>query len=168
MFSQLHQGSQVWILDKSGKRPELKVGQVTNTPQVAPKYNTQNPAMTGFQPEMVVDLIVATDGRQYDLKQLHAGLQIEARDDIKAVISDSQESMLQEIEAMSVQSQQVLDSEAYHRDVLESCEQWRRMLNPRYEKEQRRDEQIDALTKRFDAFENKVGKALDKILQSKE
>ena len=134
MFSQLHQGSQVWILDKSGKRPELKVGQVTNTPQVTPKYNTQNPAMTGFQPEMVVDLIVATDGRQYDLKQLHAGLQIEARDDIKAVISDSQESM----------------------------------LNPRYEKEQRRDEQLDALTKRFDAFENKVGKALDKILQSKE
>ena len=130
-------------------------------------YNTQNPAMTGFQPEMVVDVIVATDGRQYDLKQLHANLQIENRDDIKAVISDSQESMLQEIEAMSTQSQHALDAEPYHRDVLNSCEQWRRMLNPRYEKEQRRDEQLDALTRRFDAFENKVGKALDKILQSK-
>lgn len=167
MFSQLRQGSQVWILDKSGKRPELKVGQVTNTPQVSPKYNTQNPAMTGFQPEMVVDLIVKTNTKEYDLKQLHANMQIEARDDIKAIVSDSQESMLQEVESMFAMSKQVLDSEDYHRDVLESCEQWRRMLNPRYEKEQKRDEQIDALNKRFDAFETKVSKALDKILANK-
>ena len=167
MFSQLRQGSQVWILDKSGKTPELKMGQVTNVPQVVPKYNTQNPAMTGFQPEMVVDIMVKTDSKEYALKQLHANLQTESRDDIKAVISDSQESMLQEVESMSAMSQQIVDSEAYHREVLEKCEQWRRMLNPRYEKEQKRDEQIDALNKRFDAFENKFSKALDKILASK-
>ena len=167
MFSQLRQGSQVWILDKSGKTPELKMGQVTNVPQVVPKYNTQNPAMTGFQPEMVVDIMVKTDSKEYNLKQLHANLQTESRDDIKAVISDSQESMLQEVESMSAMSQQIVDSEAYHREVLEKCEQWRRMLNPRYEKEQKRDEQIDALNRRFDAFENKFSKALDKILASK-
>ncbi len=167
MFSQLRQGSQVWILDKSGKTPELKLGQVTNVPQVVPKYNTQNPAMTGFQPEMVIDIMVKTDSKEYDLKQLHANLQTESRDDIKAVISDSQESMLQEVESMSAMSKQIVDSESYHREVLEKCEQWRRMLNPRYEKEQKRDEQIDALNKRFDAFENKFSKALDKILASK-
>ena len=167
MFSQLRQGSQVWILDKSGKTPELKMGQVTNVPQVVPKYNTQNPAMTGFQPEMVVDIMVKTDSKEYNLKQLHANLQTESRDDIKAVISDSQESMLQEVESMSAMSKQIVDSESYHREVLEKCEQWRRMLNPRYEKEQKRDEQIDALNKRFDAFENKFSKALDKILASK-
>ena len=83
MFSQLRQGSQVWILDKSGKTPELKLGQVTNVPQVVPKYNTQNPAMTGFQPEMVVDIMVKTDSKEYNLKQLHANLQTESRDDIK-------------------------------------------------------------------------------------
>lgn len=167
MFSQLRQGSQVWILDKSGKAPELKVGQVTNVPQVVPMYNTQNPAMTGFQPEMVVDLTVKTDTKEYDLKQLHANLQTEVRDDIKAVISDSQESMLQEVEAMFAVSKQVIESQQYHQDVLAMCEQWRRMLNPRYEKEQKRDEQIDALNKRFDAFEDKFSKALDKILASK-
>lgn len=167
MFSQLRQGSQVWILDKSGKTPELKMGQVTNVPQVVPMYNTQNPAMTGFQPQMVVDLTVKTDGKEYDLKQMHANLQTEMRDDIKAVISDSQESMLQEVEAMFAMSKQVVESESYHRNVLEKCEQWRRMLNPRYEKEQKRDEQIDALNRRFDAFEDKFGKALDKILSSK-
>ena len=167
MFSQLRQGSQVWILDKSGKTPELKVGQVTNVPQVVPMYNTQNPAMTGFQPEMVVDLTVKTDTKEYDLKQLHAKLQTEVRDDIKAVISDSQESMLQEVEAMFAVSKQVIESQQYHQDVLAMCEQWRRMLNPRYEKEQKRDEQIDALNKRFDAFEDKFSKALDKILASK-
>ena len=167
MFSQLRQGSQVWILDKSGKTPELKMGQVMNIPQVVPTYNTQNPAMTGFQPEMVVDVTVKTDSKEYELKKLHANLQIEARDDIKAVISDTQESMLQEIEAMSAQSKQIVDSQGYHREVLNKCEQWRRMLNPRYEKEQKRDEQIEALNKRFDAFEDKFGKALDKILASK-
>ena len=167
MFSQLRQGSQVWILDKSGKTPELKMGQVMNIPQVVPTYNTQNPAMTGFQPEMVVDVTVKTDSKEYELKKLHANLQIEARDDIKAVISDTQESMLQEIEAMSAQSKQIVDSQDYHREVLNKCEQWRRMLNPRYEKEQKRDEQIEALNKRFDAFEDKFGKALDKILASK-
>ena len=157
----------MWILDKSGKAPELKVGQVTNVPQVVPMYNTQNPAMTGFQPEMVVDLTVKTDTKEYDLKQLHANLQTEVRDDIKAVISDSQESMLQEVEAMFAVSKQVIESQQYHQDVLAMCEQWRRMLNPRYEKEQKRDEQIDALNKRFDAFEDKFSKALDKILASK-
>lgn len=167
MFSQLRQGSQVWILDKSGKTPELKVGQVTNIPQVVPMYNTQNPAMAGFQPDMVVDVTVKTDTKEYELKQLHANLQIEARDDIKAVISDTQESMLQEVEAMSAQSKQIIDSQEYHKEVLGKCEQWRRMLNPRYEKEQRRDEQIDALSRRFDAFENKFERALDKILASK-
>lgn len=167
MFSQLRQGSQVWILDKSGKTPELKMGQVTNIPQVVPMYNTQNPAMTGFQPDMVVDVTVKTDSKEYELKQLHANLQIEARDDIKAVISDTQESMLQEVEAMSAQSRQIVDSQVYHQEVLNKCEQWRRMLNPRYEKEQKRDEQIEALNKRFDAFEDKFGKALDKILASK-
>lgn len=167
MFSQLRQGSQVWILDKSGKSPELKMGQVTNIPQVVPIYNTNNPAMTGFQPEMVVDVTVKTDSKEYELKQLHANLQIEARDDIKAVISDSQESMLQEVEAMSAVSRQVVESQDYHKEVLNKCEQWRRMLNPRYEKEQKRDEQIDALNRRFDAFEDKFGKALDKILASK-
>lgn len=167
MFSQLRQGSQVWILDKSGKSPELKMGQVTNIPQVVPMYNTNNPAMTGFQPEMVVDVTVKTDSKEYELKQLHANLQIEARDDIKAVISDTQESMLQEVEAMSAVSRQVVESQDYHKEVLNKCEQWRRMLNPRYEKEQKRDEQIDALNRRFDAFEDKFGKALDKILASK-
>ena len=157
----------MWILDKSGKAPELKMGQVMNIPQVVPTYNTQNPAMTGFQPEMVVDVTVKTDSKEYELKKLHANLQIEARDDIKAVISDTQESMLQEIEAMSAQSKQIVDSQGYHREVLNKCEQWRRMLNPRYEKEQKRDEQIEALNKRFDAFEDKFGKALDKILASK-
>lgn len=164
MFSQLRQGSQVWILDKSGSQPDLKIGQVANVPQVVPNYNTQNPAMTGYQPEMVVDVVVHTDGKEYDIKQLHAALQIETRDDIKAVISDSQESMLLEIENMSTQSQHILDSEDYHRAVLQNCEKWRRMLNPRYEKEQKRDEQIDALSKRFDAFESKFSRALDKIL----
>ncbi len=168
MFSQLRQGSQVWILDKSGKSPELKAGQVTNVPQVVPMYNTQNPAMTGFQPEMVVDVIIKTDSKEYDLKQLHANMQTEVRDDIKAVISDSQESMLQEVEAMFALSKQVIDSQEYHQNVIGKCEQWRRMLNPRYEKEQKRDEQIDALNRRFDAFEDKFGKALDKILASKE
>ncbi len=167
MFSQLRQGSQVWILDKSGKTPELKTGQVTNIPNVVPTYNTQNPAMTGFQPDMVVDVTVKTDTKEYELKQLHANLQIEARDDIKAVISDSQESMLQEVEAMSAQSKQIVDSQDYHKEVLNKCEQWRRMLNPRYEKEQKRDEQIESLSRRFDAFENKFEKALDKILSSK-
>ena len=157
----------MWILDKSGKAPELKMGQVMNIPQVVPTYTTQNPAMTGFQPEMVVDVTVKTDSKEYELKKLHANLQIEARDDIKAVISDTQESMLQEIEAMSAQSKQIVDSQGYHREVLNKCEQWRRMLNPRYEKEQKRDEQIEALNKRFDAFEDKFGKALDKILASK-
>lgn len=168
MFSQLRQGSQVWILDKSGKRPELKVGQVTNVPQVTPQYSTQNPVMTGFQPEMVVDVTVVTDGKQYDLKQLHAGVQIETREDIKAVISDSQESMLQEIEAMNTISQKALEAEDYHRDIISSCEQWRRMLNPRYEKEQKRDEQLEALSKRLDTFENKISKTLEKLLSSKE
>ena len=158
----------MWILDKSGNSPELKVGQVANVPQVVPKYNTQNPAMTGFQPEMVVDVIIKTDSKEYDLKQLHANMQTEVRDDIKAVISDSQESMLQEVEAMFALSKQVIDSQEYHQNVIGKCEQWRRMLNPRYEKEQKRDEQIDALNRRFDAFEDKFGKALDKILASKE
>lgn len=154
----------VWILDKSGDRPELKSGQVVNIPQTQPKYNTQSPAMNGFQPEMVVDLVVKAGEKEYDLKQLHANLGIEPREDIKAVISDTQEAMLQEVEAMSQRSQQIVESVDYHKGVLEACEQFRRQLNPRYEKEQQRDEAIENLNRRFDAFENKVGKALDQLL----
>lgn len=164
MFSQLRQGSTVWVLDKNGEEPELRLGQITNAPQVQPKYNMQNPAMNGFQAELVVDLTIKAGEKEYDLKRMPAGQNIETRDDIKAVISDSQEAMLQEVEAMSVHSQQIVDSAPYHEKVLVCCEKFRRMLNPRYEKEQQRDEAIDQLNKRFDALEARIGTALDRML----
>lgn len=164
MFSQLRPGSIIYILDKR-ETPRLITGQVANVTQPQPKYNTQNPAtMIGMQPELVMDVLVKTEGSEYDLKQLHANMSIEQRPDIKAVISDSREAMLQEVDMMQAQSQRIVDSHDFNKGVVKACEQMKRQLNPNYEKEQKRDEQIEALNKRFDTFEKKFGAAIDKIL----
>lgn len=168
MFSQLRQGSVIYILEK-GEQTQLRTGQVVSVSQPQPMYNTQNPTMMiGMQPEMVVDVTVKADGKEYDLKQLHAGLSIEARPDISCVISDNREAMLQEVESIQTESRQVIDSEPYHKARLKACEQIVRQLNPNYEKEQRRDEQLEELSKRFDNFESKFSRVMDKILATKE
>lgn len=164
MFSQLRQGSMVYILDSSDT-PKLVTGQVIAVSQPQPKYNTSNPAaMIGMQPDMVMDITVKTGEKEYELKQIHANMSIEHRPDIKAVISDTREAMLQEVDMMQAKSQQIVDSFDYNKGVVKACEVIKRQLNPNYEKEQKRDEQIEALNKRFDAFETKFGKAIDQIL----
>lgn len=164
MFSQLRQGSLIYILDKS-EAPRLLTGQVTQASQPQPRYNTQNPAtMIGLQPEMVMDISVKAGEQEYELKQMHANMSIEPRPDIKAVISDSREAMLQEVDTLQMQSQQIVDSYDYNKGVVNACEVIKRQLNPNYEKEQKRDEQIEALNRRFDAFEDKFGRAIEKIL----
>lgn len=151
MFSAIRQGSPIYILEK-GDVPSLKIGQVISVGNPTPKYNTTTAGVgIGITPEMVIDIRAKADEQEYDFKQLPSAQSIANYGN--AVVSDSREAMLAEVDGMRQSSQLAIDKVEYHKGVVEACEEMLKTLNPNYAKEQARDEAISDLTKRLTTFE---------------
>lgn len=140
----------------------LKVGQVTSVGAPFPKYKTITPNVgVGIQPEMVVDIHAKTDEQEYDFKQLPCNSSVSNYGN--AIVSDSREAMLSEVDDMKQRSQGILDSVEYHEKVLVACDEMLKSLNPNFAKEVARDEAINSLSERLDNFEKKFGQSLSNI-----
>lgn len=158
MFSQLRKGNTIYILEK-GETPKLIVGQVVQEGKQVPKYNTPQIGQYGLQTEMIVDVTEVKAGEQtFKFEKLPVSATL--HDYGNAIVSDSREAMLQQVENMRVQSQQILDSIDYHRNVVSAVENMLEELNPRYKEEKKRDAAIRELGERFDDFEDRIGKSL--------
>lgn len=158
MFSQLRKGNTIYILEKS-ETPVLKTGQVVQEGKQVPKYNTPQIGQYGLQTELVVDVTEVRAGEQsYKFEKLPANASV--HDYGNAIVCDSREAMLQEVETMRVQSQQILDSVDYHKNVVSAVEGMLEELNPRYKEEKQRDAAIRELGNRLDDFEDRIGKSL--------
>lgn len=163
MFSNLRQGNLIYILEK-GDNHALHIGQVVKTGNLQPKYNAQNPALSmGLNAEMVIDVIVKTETKEFDLRELHGNLSIEERPDINAVVSDNREAMLQEVDALERTSRQRLEMKDYDEATISRCQEYKRKLNPNYDKELRRDEAINDLTERFNGYDERLNNISDTL-----
>lgn len=142
MFSGLRTNSIFYVLDK-GENPSLRIGQVVSVSNPQPKYPT---TYNGFNPngmEMFVDVVVKLPNEQIEFKQLPANLQIANSDQF--VVSESREAMDAEVDAMYRHSKDIVDSEPYHKRVMEECLKMRATLNPQIAKEKQQEEEIKNL-----------------------
>ncbi len=150
MFSALRQGSVVYILEK-GENPVLKVGQVVSITQ--PNYSS-NFLMNGA----TVDINVKVNNQNMDFKNVPASQSVVNYNN--AVITETKELMSNEVDNMLQSSRSIVDSVAYHNNIITSCESILKELNPRFAKEKERDEDINNLKDKMGGIESKMDKIL--------
>ena len=150
MFSALRQGSVVYILEK-GENPVLKVGQVVSITQ--PNYGS-NFLMNGS----TIDINVKVNNQNMDFKNVPASQSVVNYNN--AVITETKELMSNEVDNMLQSSRSIVDSVAYHNNIITSCESILKELNPRFAKEKERDEDINNLKDKMGGIESKMDKIL--------
>lgn len=156
MFSALRQGSVIYILEK-GENPSLKVGQVVSITQ--PSYSN-NFLMNGS----TIDISVKVGEQNMDFKNVPSSQSVTNYNNV--VIAETKELMSSEVDNMLQSSKSIVDSVAYHNNVISSCENILKDLNPRFAKEKERDEDISNLKNKIGGIESKMDKIL--TLLSKE
>ena len=150
MFSALRQGSVVYILEK-GENPVLKVGQVVSITQ--PNYSS-NFLMNGT----TVDINVKVNNQNMDFKNVPSSQSVANYNN--AIITETKELMSNEVDNMLQSSRSIVDSVAYHNNIITSCESILKELNPRFAKEKERDEDINNLKDKMGGIESKMDKIL--------
>ena len=150
MFSALRQGSVVYILEK-GENPVLKIGQVVSITQ--PNYSS-NFLMNGS----TIDINVKVNNQNMDFKNVPSSQSIANYNN--AVITETKELMSNEVDNMLQSSRSIVDSVTYHNNIITSCENILKELNPRFAKEKERDEDINNLKDKMGGIESKMDKIL--------
>ena len=150
MFSALRQGSVVYILEK-GENPVLKVGQVVSITQ--PNYSN-NFLMNGS----TIDINVKVNDQNMDFKNVPSSQSVANYNNV--VITETKELMSNEVDNMLQNGKSIVDSVTYHNNIITSCENILKDLNPRFAKEKERDEDINNLKDKMEGIESKMDKIL--------
>lgn len=152
MFSGLRPGTSLYILDKS-EAPKIVTGYVERVSAPHPIYQSYNPAVSfGANLQTAVDIVVKMDNDRKEFIGIPSTAIIHSYGDF--VLSESKDSMIQEVTAMLQNSKSILANVEQHKSNIDACEKILRELNPVYAKESERDEAIDNISGRMDRIEN--------------
>lgn len=154
MFSGLRQNSIIYVLEKKhgdGERLSMKIGQVLSVSNPQPKYQ-QNYQLGAQGMETTVDITVKFQDEQMEFKQLPSTAQIANCGDL--VLSESHDAIDAEVQAMYRTSKEIVESEAYHRQMMEDCIKIRSILNPQIAKEREQAEKITKLESKVSGMED--------------
>ena len=154
MFSGLRQNSIIYVLEKKhgdGEKLSLRIGQVLSVSNPQPKYQ-QNYQLGAQGMETTVDITVKFQDEQMEFKQLPSTAQIANCGDL--VLSESHDAIDAEVQAMYRTSKEIVESEAYHRQMMEDCIKIRSILNPQIAKEREQAEKITKLESKVSGMED--------------
>ena len=157
MFSALRQGAILYILEK-GENPILRIGQVVSTTQ--PSYSN-NFLMNGS----TLGINVKVGDQNMDFKNVPSSQSVANCDNV--IITETKELMSSEVDNMLQSSKSIVDSISYHNNVIASCENILKDLNPRFAKEKERDEDISNLKTKIGGIETKMDKILTLLEENK-
>lgn len=157
MFSALRQGSVIYILEK-GENPTLKVGQIVSITQ--PNYSN-NFLMNGS----TIDINVKVGDQNMDFKNVPSSQSTATYNNV--IIAETKELMSNEVDNMLQSSKSIVDSVTYHNNVITSCENILKDLNPRFAKEKERDEDINNLKDKMGGIESKMDQILTLLSKEK-
>lgn len=150
MFSALRQGSVLYILEK-GEHPSLKIGSVVSVTH--PSYGGN--FVLGGQ---TMDINVKAGNETMEFKNVPSSQSIATYNN--AIIAETKELMSSEVDNMLQSSKSIVDSVPYHSNVISSCEEILKDLNPRFAKEKERDEDISNLKNKIGGLESKMDKII--------
>ena len=154
MFSGLRQNSIIYVLEKKhgdGERLSLRIGQVLSVSNPQPKHQP-NYHLGAQGMETTVDITVKFQDEQMEFKQLPSTAQIANCGDL--VLSESHDAIDAEVQAMYRTSKEIVESESYHRQMMEDCIKIRSILNPQIAKEREQAEKITKLESKVSGMED--------------
>lgn len=154
MFSGLRQNSIIYVLEKKhgdGERLSLRIGQVLSVSNPQPKYQP-NYHLGAQGMDTTVDITVKFQDEQMEFKQLPSTAQIANCGDL--VLSESHDAIDAEVQAMYRTSKEIVESESYHRQMMEDCIKIRSILNPQIAKEREQAEKITKLESKVSGMED--------------
>ena len=156
MFSGLRQGSTLYVLDKSSE-PKVITGYVERVSSTHPMYPNYNPNVSfGANLQTVVDIVVKVDDDKKEFVGVPSTATIHSYGDY--VISESKDSMIDEVSAMMENSKSIISNVEQHKSNITACEKILKELNPVYAKEQERDEAIDKISGRMSRIEEALAR----------
>lgn len=143
MFSALHQGSSLYILED---KKRVKIGQVIG---ITLPTNT----FLG-----TVDITVKVGDDTMEFKNVPSSQSVTTYNNV--IIAETKELLSNEVESILQNSRAILDSIDYHQEVIASCENALKELNPRFAQEKARDEDINNLKNKIGGIETKMDQIL--------
>ena len=162
MFSSLKQGNTLYVLDKT-KEPKVVNGYIERITLPHPMFPNYNPAMSfGANLQTVVDITVKLGDEHKEFVGIPSTGIIHSYGDY--VLSESKDSMIQEVDLMMQNSKSILANIEQHKSNIEACEKILKQLNPVYAKEQERDEAIDSISGRIDRMESILARLESKLV----
>lgn len=150
MLNNLRQGANVYVLEKS-EGLSLNEGKIVSaTPNIAGG----------------IDIKVKVDEQDYDFKQVPYGQSIATYSN--AIVSETKDGMLAEIAKLKETSEAIVDPNniKYHERMIQECDNLLRQWNPSYDKEKKRDEEIDLLKKQMTVMSQSLSN-IEKLLSNK-
>lgn len=161
MFSGLRQGTTLYVLDKS-QEPRVTMGYVERISTPHPMYQNYNPSVSfGANLQTAVDIVVKLGDERKEFVGVPSTAIIHSYGDY--VISESKDSMIQEVNSMMQNSKSILSNIEQHKSNITACEKILKELNPVYAKEQERDEAIDSLTKQVNSMQDILARLEQKL-----
>lgn len=156
MFSDLREGSQVYILTKDKiDSPKLEIGKVVKYTAPVPKYpSTFN--YLSQQMDTTIDLSVCVGDETFDIPKLPSREGMYRFKNV--VVTDSREAMNMELEKQRQISLDHVQSAPLHEKAIAVYDDILASINPSFAK----DKRLDDMDKRMNQFDEK----LDKILES--
>lgn len=158
MFQGLRANAPIYIIDKSGDMPKLKIGIVEKVSDPYSRFGTTTMPMMGQPLDAVVDVTIKIDDGSVEMKKLPAMQSIISPDgNPKVIVSDSREAAFAEVENIERISQGIVDGYDLNKNIVDACADMKRALNPQLAKEHERDEEIVGLKARIVGMEQSLG-----------
>ena len=155
MFQNLRVGTPLYVLHKNELK--LEVGEVTSVTPPRPQQ-IQNFGMGVLPPQQtVIDVEVKLDSGVVKIPNLLTTLSITDCSN-GVVVSDSRESMLNEITVLKGNSQKILNSIDQHKEIVRKCDDLLGELNPQIRQEAERSKEIESLSARVGGLESSIGR----------
>lgn len=153
MFSGLRINSPFYILETKDK-VKLANGYVTWMSNPYPMFKQYSGSNNMY--DQVVDIKVCVDGNEVEFKQLPSNLSIVNFGNDGVIVSDSKESMLNEVTSIRENSKLQLEKMKYYEETYATCDELVRELDPKSAKEYEYDTKISKLEEKVIGIESNI------------
>ena len=163
MFQSLRIGTPLYVLHKN--EPKLEVGEVIFVSQPVNQFGQtiyqqgiMNPAPA------TVDIKIKSNDKTIELQKLPANMSI-ADYGNGMVISESRDSIINELGVLRQNSERIIASIDQHKDIVSKCDALMQELNPQVKQDAERQKEMLALGERVGGLGERVG-GLEKSMQN--
>ena len=159
MFSAISQGSPIYIIDKTDGL-KYKTGEVIGVTQSNNAFGGTFGTST-FAPNGTVTIKVKVDNNVIDYPEIPRNGSVMSYNNGATVVCENKQAVITELENTLQHTKQILADRPKHEQILASCEELLKELNPIFAKDKERDDRINSLDTKVSSMEGKLDKILN-------